>query len=156
VAAENAANRLLADHGYPELAEDGFPDVASFREMIGDGGVFVATERSAMPIGYAVTRLLGGYTHLRELAVHPGHGRRGLGRALVGAVIAAARKAGHPGVSLSTFRDVPFNQPFYEKMGFREPARGRAPEVLIRQFEQEIPPGIDPGKRVLLVLPLSE
>ena len=44
VAAENAANRLFVDHGYPQLADDGFADAAAFRHMIGDGRVFVAAE----------------------------------------------------------------------------------------------------------------
>jgi GNAT superfamily N-acetyltransferase len=155
VAVENAASRLFGDHGYPELADDGFPDVASFREMIGDGVVFVAVDAGEAPVGYAVAIPLGSGLHLRELAVHPDHGRKGLGRALVGAVVAAARKAGRTGVSLSTFRAVPFNQPFYEMLGFRELPLADAPEMLAEAFRREMPAGIDPADRLLMLLELK-
>ncbi|MEX0954807.1 MAG: GNAT family N-acetyltransferase [Rhizobiaceae bacterium] len=155
MAAENAACRLFGDHGYPELADDGFPDVASFREMIGDGAVFVAVEAGAAPVGYAVARRLGSWSHLRELAVHPDHGRKGMGRALVGAVVAAARKTGRSGVSLTTFRTVPFNRPFYATLGFRELPLADAPELLAEAFRREVPSGIDPADRLLMLLELN-
>jgi GNAT superfamily N-acetyltransferase len=151
VEVENAAGRLFAHHGYPQLADDGFPDAAEFRRMIGNGAVFVAVDAHEMPVGYAVAQPMDDFTHLRELAVHPDDGRKGLGRALVGAVIAAARKAGSMGVSLSTFRDVPFNQPFYEKLGFHELPLADAPERLAESFHREVPSGIDPAKRVLML-----
>ena len=151
VAAENAASALFADHGYPQLADGGFPDVASFRGMIGDGSVFVAADALSNPVGYAVSLRLDDYSHLRELAVHPNHGRRGLGRALVGMVVEAARAAGRTGVGLTTFRDVPFNQPFYEKLGFAEMPSAEAPKALAQALRREVPAGIDPAKRVLMV-----
>jgi GNAT superfamily N-acetyltransferase len=151
VAAENAASALFADHGYPQLADDGFPDVASFRAMIGDGEVFVAIDACANPVGYAVAVPLGEYSHLRELAVHPDHGRRGVGRALVGKVVDAAQTAGRDGVSLTTFRDVPFNQPFYEMLGFRELPVAEAANGLAHAFRREVPAGIDPARRILMI-----
>ena len=53
-----------------------------------------------------------------ELAVTPAHGRRGVGRALVDEVLAWSAAQGLPSVTLITFRDVPWNGPFYEKLGF--------------------------------------
>lgn len=155
VATENAANRLFAEHGYPELAEGGFPDVDEFRRMIGDGAAFVAEEAGGTPVGYAVLKPLGRLSHLRELAVHPAHGRKGLGRALVAAVIAAARKADSAGVSLTTFRDIPFNQPFYTSIGFRELPLAAAPSALVEAFHREVPGGVEPTRRVLMLLPLK-
>jgi GNAT superfamily N-acetyltransferase len=147
---------VFADHGYPQLADDGFPDVAAFREMIGDGAVFTAAQTAGdTPVGYAVAVPNGSWSHLRELAVHPDHGRKGLGRALVGAVVVAARRDGRTGVSLSTFRAVPFNQPFYEKLGFRELPLGEAPQILAEAFRREVPAGIDPADRLLMLLELN-
>ena len=150
VAVENAAGRLFAAHGYPQIAEDGFEDAAQLRRTLSGGDMFVAVDAGDLPVGFASTRALQGYLHLRELSVDPAHGRRGLGRALVGAVIAAAQGAGHRGVSLSTFRSVPFNQPFYESLGFRELMPGDAPQVLVSAYQAEIPRGIDPAERVLM------
>ena len=55
---------------------------------------------------------------LDELAVTPAHGRRGVGRALVDEVLAWTAARGLPYVTLATFRDVPWNGPYYEKLGF--------------------------------------
>jgi predicted N-acetyltransferase YhbS len=51
--------------------------------------------------------------------VLPAHGRRGVGAALVRAVCAWARERGLPSVTLTTYRDVPWNAPFYTRLGFR-------------------------------------
>ena len=50
--------------------------------------------------------------------VTPEHGRRGIGSALVTTVYAWAKQQGYAIVSLSTFRDVLWNAPFYSKLGF--------------------------------------
>jgi Acetyltransferase (GNAT) family/Glyoxalase/Bleomycin resistance protein/Dioxygenase superfamily len=51
--------------------------------------------------------------------VLPAHGRRGLGTLLLDKACAWAQAQGHPAVTLSTFRDVPWNAPFYARNGFR-------------------------------------
>jgi GNAT superfamily N-acetyltransferase len=149
---ENAANRLLAGHGYPELAEHGIPDVAYLAGVIGDGDVFVAATADDAPVGYAIAQAVGRRLHLRELSVDPAHGRRGLGSALVRRVVERARAGGFTGVSLTTFRDVPFNAPFYAGLGFVlvpfEVAEARLCETLHR----ELPDGVDPADRVIMTL----
>ena len=57
--------------------------------------------------------------HLEELDVLPGHGRQGIGTRLVRALCDGARGRGIAAVTLCTFRDVPWNAPFYERLGFR-------------------------------------
>ena len=71
------------------------------------------------PIGFALVLDIGGYAHLAELDVLPSHGRQGVGSALLDAVCTWARSAGYPAVTLRTFRDVPWNAPFYARRGFR-------------------------------------
>jgi hypothetical protein len=58
--------------------------------------------------------------YVEEMDVLPSHGRRGLGARLLACVCAWARAEGHAAVTLSTFRDVPWNGPFYRKHGFRD------------------------------------
>jgi GNAT superfamily N-acetyltransferase len=63
--------------------------------------------------------------YIHELDVSPPHGRRGLGRRLIDAASAFAAAEGTPAVTLSTFRDIPWNGPFYAKAGFREVPRNQ-------------------------------
>jgi len=70
------------------------------------------------PVGFACVDLVDGAPHIWQLAVHPDHGRRGLGRALVEAVCDWARTERFDVITLTTYRDVPWNGPFYESLGF--------------------------------------
>lgn len=147
---ENRASELFRDHGFADVADDAFDDVEDFRAMLAGHRVWVAVTAAGEPAGYAVAGPLGGFLHLRELSVDPDHGRRGLGAALVRTVVAACREPGLAGVSLTTFRAVPFNAPFYARLGFAEMPLDRAAPELARAFRRELPHGVAPGERVLM------
>jgi GNAT superfamily N-acetyltransferase len=93
--------------------------IDSFEQAREDGHLWVAAVSSGAVAGFALVLELGGYAHLEELDVLPSHGQRGLGSALLAAVCAWAREAGYPAVTLRTFRDVPWNAPFYQRRGFQ-------------------------------------
>jgi GNAT superfamily N-acetyltransferase len=75
------------------------------------------------PVGFAHVVEVDGDAHLELLAVRRDHGRQGIGTALVEAAKAEARARGHRRLTLSTYRDVPWNAPFYERLGFVELTR---------------------------------
>ncbi len=115
-----------------------------------------------MPAGYRIrgrrpiddAALLGIENRAAQLFRHhgyPAHGRRGLGAALVKAVLAAAVEHGCAGVSLTTFRFVAFNRPFYQRLGFAELSLDAAPSVLRDAFARELPQGIDMKERLLML-----
>jgi 4-diphosphocytidyl-2-C-methyl-D-erythritol kinase len=84
------------------------------------GQVWVACPEDGVPVGMVIASLREGAVYIEELDVLPEHGRRGLGARPLGRVCAWARAQGHPAVTLSTFRDVPWNGPFYRRHGFRD------------------------------------
>ncbi len=67
--------------------------------------------------------------HLEQLSVHPDHGGRGIGRALLRAGIEWAGAHGYDQLTLVTYRLVPWNGPFYASEGFVE--AGPADEWLV-------------------------
>jgi GNAT superfamily N-acetyltransferase len=83
------------------------------------GLVWVA-EDAGQVIGFSVCEPFDDALHLWELAVRHASQGKGAGRALLTAGIAAARERGLPAVTLTTFRDIPWNGPFYGRMGFVE------------------------------------
>ena len=147
---ENRAAALFRDHGYPDIADDPLADIAGLRRLFPGNDVWVAVGPGDAPVGYAVAGSLDGFLHLRELSVDPAHGRRGVGSSLVASVVAAAQDAGRAGVSLTTFRFVPFNRPFYERLGFRELALADASPAMRAAFHREVPQGIDAQDRLLM------
>lgn len=119
-----AAGQLFAPTGLltGEALHDHVP-AAVFEQAIEAGDVFRLTGEDGAVIGFALVSQRGGTLYLDQISVHPDHGRQGLGAALVQHVFTLARQRKLKQVTLSTFRDVPWNGPFYRKLGFREMER---------------------------------
>ena len=60
-----------------------------------------------------------GSLYVGRLAVLPSHRRRGIGRALMGAVEERARRLGSARVTLGVRDQLPQNRAFYESLGYR-------------------------------------
>ena len=81
--------------------------------------VWVAVDRDDHPIAFAIVHLLDESVHLHELDVHPDYARQGLGRRLIATVTDWAQERGARALTLTTFDDVPWNGPYYTRLGFR-------------------------------------
>ncbi|MEO1621364.1 MAG: GNAT family N-acetyltransferase [Cyanobacteria bacterium J06632_3] len=87
-------------------------------------------EAQQQPVGFLVAKFLPEGCFVVELSVHPTHGRMGLGSALVEACCEGARSRGADRILLTTFRHVPWNIPFYQKLGFEIlPAEKWSPDI---------------------------
>jgi GNAT superfamily N-acetyltransferase len=108
---EASADELFASVGIgPFTADDGDG------HLNGAAVVFVSGRPAH---GFASVVIVDGVAHLWQLSVLPSFGRRGIGTSLVEAVCEWASSNGYPAVTLTTFRDVPWNAPFYSRLGFR-------------------------------------
>lgn len=154
-AVERAAQAMFARVGMPELVDAPVLSLAEVEEYAAAGFVAVAEHAREGVVGFVVARPLGGAAHVQELDVHPDHGRQGLGRALLDRALAWAGESGFGLVTLSTFRDVPWNAPFYARVGFRAIAPDQATPELRALRAREPGWGLDIGRRVLMVLPLG-
>jgi GNAT superfamily N-acetyltransferase len=116
-----AAGARFADVGMPEVADDDPPPIPRLETFRRGGRLWVATAGPGpgeQPVGYAMARVVDRCGHLEQLSVVREHGGRGLGRRLVDHVAGWAVARGLPALTLSTFRDVPWNGPWYEHLGF--------------------------------------
>src|SRR5262249_61046510 len=119
-----------------------------------DGRLLLALANDR-PVGFAHVELLEPLAaHLEEIDVHPDHGRRGLGTRLIAAVSDWAASEGYEWVTLTTFRDVPWNMPFYARLGFEEIATHGLSPALVSVLRDEARRGLDPGRRVAMRRPL--
>lgn len=82
--------------------------------------LYVVTSPFGEPVGFALCRVVAHDLYLDQISVDPSHGGRGLGAYMVQAIIEEANDRHLRGVILSTFRDLPWNGPFYAKHGFVE------------------------------------
>lgn len=117
-AVEHQASQLFA--GTPHAYLCGAPTLARdiLERQHRAGAVWVAVDEGDEPVGFAVAGELGAEAYLYELDVDPTQGRKGLGRALMGAMLGWARATGHETLTLATFSDLPWNAPFYARLGF--------------------------------------
>jgi ribosomal protein S18 acetylase RimI-like enzyme len=113
------AAQLFTEIGLDQVAACEPLSLEFLRRQQRKGLVWVAADGKDHPVGFLAARELDGALHIEEIDVHPTHGRRGLGKRLIEAACAAAVRQGYEAVTLCTFRDVPWNAPFYAGIGFR-------------------------------------
>jgi ribosomal protein S18 acetylase RimI-like enzyme len=111
--------RALDDPRVARCADDESFSEAELAPYIRDGRAWVAVDGVAV-VGFVVVDVLDGSAHVEEIAVATEYGRRGHGTALLDAVERWASAAGLARLTLTTFRDVPWNGPWYRTLGFRE------------------------------------
>lgn len=126
-----------------------------FAEAQRDGLLWCAVAAGGEVAGYAIAFWVGSDLHLDEIDVDPKHQQRGVGRALIDVVCAHARANGAPRLTLTTFRSVPWNMPWYERLGFVAFAEGALPRQLSEIFEEEISRGLAREQRVAMALALA-
>ncbi len=139
-----------ADAMFPPLGIGPLPPAGTVEELAAALAILVSGDP---PRGFCRIDRVAGGAHLEQLSVHPDHGRQGRGRALLQAACAWATAHRYGELTLATYRDVPWNAPFYASEGFVEvgpahdwyTARGLPPEEpVMGQF----------GSRVLMWRPL--
>ena len=103
------------------------------RRGFGEGLVWVAVDDREELVGFALCSDRGEDLYLDQLSVLPRHGRRGIGSRLVRRCLQEAEARAFLRVSLSTFRKIPWNGPFYRRLGFRE-----VPSWRLQDWQEEI------------------
>lgn len=146
----------LADAGLTKATLAEVTSLAVLEEAARSGRLWVAASLDGVLVGFALVLEVGGYAHIDELSVSPTHSRRGVGSAILSAVCSWGAKAGCRGVTLSTFRDAPWNAPFYRRRGFRsvEPSELSAEHVRLALTEEQR--GLRAELRTMMLFILTE
>lgn len=128
---------------------EGLAGLSFLKKAQADGRLWVADVNQRV-VGFIVVKLLTEGCFIIELDVHPDYGRMGIGSALVETCCQAARTQGFENVLLTTFRKVPWNIPFYQRLGFEIlPAQAWSQEIeaIVRH---EARYGFAPDKRAVM------
>jgi GNAT superfamily N-acetyltransferase len=146
---ERAAGALFAGVGLPEIAADPPTPADRLLSLLAADRLLVAALSDV--VGYVQLEIVDGRAHVAELGVHPSVGRRGIGTLLLAAADGWADARGLREVSLTTFREVPFNAPFYRRRGFVDlPADRQGPGVRAIVVAEQAR-GLSARDRVVLV-----
>jgi GNAT superfamily N-acetyltransferase len=146
---ERAAGNLFAEVGLAHVATHEPESIEALAEYLHDGRAWVIADHD-VPVAYAVVDIVDGLAHLEQLSVLPDRGRQGLGAALLAHVCDWAAKQRFDAVTLTTFRDVPWNAPFYAKHGYRVLHDSEIGPELRERRALEATHGLDPARRVCM------
>jgi GNAT superfamily N-acetyltransferase len=113
------AGQIFRDIEMPLVAEFEPRTLTELAAAQRDGLLWVAADEDDVPASFVMTVLLDGCLHVEQLSTDPASARRGLGRALLDHAADRARAGGLPALTLTTFADVAWNGPYYERCGFR-------------------------------------
>lgn len=117
-----------------------------------EGRLWIATLMDGTPFGFALVERAEDTGVLAEMSVHPEYQRRGIGAALIEEAAAWADDEGYGWLTLTTFADVSFNAPWYERLGFERVAEADLSPDLARRLADEEARGLRGRVAMRLVL----
>lgn len=122
-------------------------ELATFAD---DGRAWVFADADDRPVAYLLVDVVDGEAHIEQVSVRPEHARRGIGRQLI--EVARDRAVAHelPALSLTTYADVPWNGPYYARLGFEVVPPDRLAGGMRAIRATEAAEGLDAWPRVVM------
>ncbi|MGZ4785475.1 MAG: GNAT family N-acetyltransferase [Acidimicrobiales bacterium] len=148
-AIERLAGARFRDVGLDDVADHDPMSVQELADYARSGRSWVAVTEGGI-VGYALVDVVDGGAHLEQISVRPAHQGTGIGRALMAEVETWALDTLDRTVTLTTFRDVPWNQPLYEHLGYRALTDDEIGPGLRALLAVEAEHGLDPARRVAM------
>ena len=151
---QSAGESFLAIPELAWLADSDNISAERHRTLIAAGACWVAADEEGRPAGFLSAGIEGDALHIWELDVRLDRQGQGFGRALLERAVADARRRSLAAVTLTTFRAVPWNAPFYRKFGFRILEGAEIDRRLASLLEDEVEHGMPSDQRCAMRLDL--
>ena len=143
-----AAEVAYADEAAIDAARTRSP--ADYARLIRKGHCLVAHVGEVMA-GFLAAQPFSRELHIWEMDVAPAFQRRGIGSGLVRAAMIDARNTGFRAMTLTTFRDLAWNAPFYARLGFDEVTAIDAHPRLAGELANEVDDGLPADRRCAMI-----
>jgi GNAT superfamily N-acetyltransferase len=124
-------------------------------ERLRHGPCWVALDRNPRVVGFVLAGRLDNNALIETLAILPEFGGSGLGRALVSAAIDWAKERDAAAMLVAAYRDMPWDAPFYARLGFSEVPRRQWSHEMHRLGREAAAAGHDPARRLWMRLSLG-
>jgi GNAT superfamily N-acetyltransferase len=151
---ERAASEMFRTLGMVDVADHDPASIETLRGYAHGGRSWVAADEGGRPVAYVLADALDGGAHIEQVSLDPAHARRGIGRLLIGTVESWARGAGLRALTLTTFERVPWNAPYYRRIGFATLDDADLGPGLREVRDAEIARGLDRWPRVAMRRPV--
>ncbi len=140
--------------GLEWIADDDVQSADQHRALISQGIALVAEEPSAGTVGFLNGEFTQDGLHIWQIAVRLDWQGQGIGQRLIAAAREIAVERGAKALTLTTFRDVPWNEPYYQRQGFRTLAEGSITSRLREILERERQAGMPIERRCTMMMQL--
>ncbi|WP_248732759.1 GNAT family N-acetyltransferase [Pseudomonas sp. MWU13-2517] len=151
----SAAQAFRAIDNLSWLADSPPMAVERHRQLIALSTCWVALDTENRPQGFLSAEHHGDDLHILELSVRQSMQGQGLGLSLVEAAKDYARSKRLRFVTLTTFKNVPWNAPFYSRIGFKAATRADLDQRLAAILNEEYTHGFAPGDRCAMIWPVT-
>ena len=153
---EHDAGELFRSIGYDFCADGPARDANEHMRGINHGALLVAQADKNQIAGFALLWPADDHAHLTELSVERKFQGHGIGTKLVEACQIWARENGYEAITLTSFRDVPWNAPFYARLGFEIFEPTAAQPELVAIIGDESNNGFAQKPRVAMIKKLAK
>lgn len=150
ISIETAAGERFRAVGMDEIADDEPLHPQHLAMYIMAEHAWVAVDADDRPIAYLLLKIVDHHPHIEQVSVHPAFEHQGIGRALLDHVSAWGRSLGFRRCTMTTFENVPWNAPYYERIGFRKLEDHEIGRGMYSLCDEEEAQGLTRWPRVLM------
>ncbi|HTW21481.1 MAG TPA: GNAT family N-acetyltransferase [Mycobacteriales bacterium] len=147
---EAAAGTQFYSVGMDLVADAELPSDEELIPYINGQRAWVVTDAHDVPIAFILSDIVDDNVHIEQVSVHPSQAHKGLGKALIDHVADVAGDSGYPAMTLTTYVDVPWNGPYYTRLGFMEIGTDELTPGLVEIRRHEAELGLDAWPRVCM------
>lgn len=147
---EREAGASFIDLDMSAVAEDEPLSLEVLNDYQREGRAWVATDEADQPVAYLLVDVVDGAAHVQQVSVHPDHAGHRLGSALLDTAAAWAAQHHLATVTLTTFTEVPWNAPYYARLGFHVLDDHELTDGLRRIRQHEAALGLDRWPRTTM------
>lgn len=146
---EKAAGEVYREIGMDAVADDApIPD-SLLLLAVEEQRLWVAVEYGALK-AYVLGEFLPQSLHIDQVTVHPDAARRGLGALMIESISADPRSKERGLITLTSFANVPWNAPYYERIGFVDIPESEWPEGVSEKVKADQEHGLATWPRVVM------
>ncbi|MEU4649366.1 GNAT family N-acetyltransferase [Nocardia fluminea] len=147
---ERRAGAPFAEVGMHAVAEDEPPSREVLRAFVVEGRAWVWPDGDDQAVGYLVLGMVDGRPHIDQVSVDPAYAGARIGKRLIDHAVCWAKGNGLEEITLTTFTQVPWNGPYYERLGFTYIAPGDETPGLRAIRASEMVHGLDEWPRACM------
>jgi len=143
----SAGKAFLSIPGLEWVSSDEVWSAAEHLDWMERAMTWVAESDQGKLAGFLIAEVFGGDLHIWEISVHANVQGQGIGRQLMEVAQHYGRDAGLTALTLTTFRELKFNEQFYARLGFQTLGTDQIPDRLARILDKEVEEGLPRARR---------